>query len=106
MATLEATFKEFQSIELDLKQIRARVEQGKHKYMDGVKSDAENLAKKVAKFYSIVERMLTEPSSVETDQVKTVITKKDALHIEIADLKDWAAKLGLVENKRRRRGTE
>ena len=110
MATLEATYKEFQSIELYLKQIKAKAEQSKHKYTDCLKTDAENLAKKVQKFYGIVERMLTEPSSVDPSHVSSVIAKKDALNIEIAELKEWAAKLGLVtpssSSKRRRRGNE
>lgn len=101
---LEATFKEFQALELELKHIRAKAEQGAHKYTAGIVADADSLSKKLKKFYTMLEKMLMEPGSVSEDKIPDVIAKKKALITEVNELKEWASKLGVsIGNGKKKR---
>ena len=105
---IEAVFKEFQSLELDMKQIKARSDQGNHKYTEGVAQDAEALGKKIGEFYKIIESMIMNPDGVGPSKIPDVIRKKDALLIEVGEVKTWAAKFGLVvvSGSKRKRKTD
>ena len=104
---LEATFKQFQSLELDAKQIKNKAEQGSHKYLAGIIDDAEALAKKLNKFYTMLEKMIMEPNSVNEGTVPEVISKRNQMSTEVSQLKDWAQKLGLsVGNSGKKKESE
>ena len=55
-SSIETTYREFQSLELEMKHIRAKAEQGAHKYCAGIAEDADSLSKKLKTFYTIIEK--------------------------------------------------